>query len=95
MSKLLMKDDPRPIAGIYEKGGVWENTDGLLHYAGAAKWEVGKGKVTRIRPYIESGPRFAVYMGDEIVARVNDSAIKYVYYKPGVKPKVAKASAEA
>lgn len=49
-------------------------------------WQVGKYNVTKIEMYAQSAlycdvPWFAVYVGDEIVARVNGLELAIVRYK--------------
>jgi hypothetical protein len=99
-SKIKIAEDKRPIKGIYENGGLWEerfgpptiNANGTqvpgkslgILYT-AGKWEVGKGGVTAIQRYIEDGVRYAIWMGDWITARVSDKCVKYVWY--GAPPK--------
>ncbi len=80
-------DDAREIKLL-----VWADPDQPCYQVGAAG-------VTSIRPYTEKGqvqevPWFVVYMGDQIISRVNAAAIAevcYLYPAEVAKTAIAKA----
>lgn len=77
MSVTIIAEDPRPVSTI-----AFGPTERDFAYS------VGVSGVTLIKPYLEPGemsfiPWFAVYIGDEMIARVPSRMVMVIYQPPG------------